>query len=66
MLAGSYVTATIALSRAPGSITYNVPVLEDVYNSNLDEYVKVGEIDVDVTDYGFSQGGVEVRLKINE
>lgn len=38
----------------------------DVYNPDSSVYIKIGTVDVDVTDYGFDIGGVTILVTVNE
>jgi hypothetical protein len=62
-LAGTQMNVFINTQAAPGSINYFVP-LESVYNSDQDVFVKVGEVDVGIIDFGFTLGGIIADLEL--
>lgn len=63
--AGSTITARIKKNALPGYVDY-VIALSDVYNPDTNVYEKIGEVEIDVSDYGFDVGGLAIQLTINE
>lgn len=63
--AGTTITARIRTNKLPGYAEYTLP-LEDVYNPDDNVFIKIGEINIDVSDYGFDLGGLAIDLTINE
>lgn len=59
------VTARVKLNAAPGYIDYVVPT-SDFYNPETDVFEKIGEVIVNVADYGFDIGGLAINFTINE
>lgn len=58
-------TITARIKTNNGLVDYTVP-LADFYNPEVDTFEKIGEVDIDVSDYGFDIGGLAIYLKINE
>ncbi len=61
---GSTITARIK-TNASGFVDYTIP-LSDFYNPETAVFEKIGEIDIDVSDYGFDIGGLAIYLTIND
>lgn len=63
--ADTTIRARFKTNTPPGYVDYTVP-LSDFYNPDADVFEKIGEVDVDVEDYGFDIGGLAMFLTINE
>lgn len=64
-VAGSTLSVAFKTQASPGSYNYLV-TLQDVYSSDQDVFVKAGEVDVDLMDYGFALGGIVANLTLDE
>ena len=64
-VAGSTLDVFINTQASPGTYNYLVN-LQDVYSSDQDVFVKAGEVEVDLVDYGFTLGGIVVDLTLYE
>lgn len=62
---GSTIRARFKTNTPPGYVDYSVP-LTDFYNPEVNVFEKIGEVNVDVSDYGFDIGGLALFLSINE
>jgi len=61
---GSTITVRIK-TNASGFVDYTVP-LSDFYNPDTAVFEKIGEVNIDVSDYGFDIGGLAIYLTIND
>ena len=64
-VAGSILNVFINTQASPGTYNYLV-TLQDVYSSDQDVFIKAGEVDVDLMDYGFTLGGIVVDMTLDE
>jgi hypothetical protein len=64
-VAGSTLNVFINTQASPGTYNYLV-TLQDVYSSDQDVFIKAGEVDVDLMDYGFTLGGIVVDMTLDE
>jgi len=62
---GTTLDVYINTQASPGTRNYLVP-LQDVYISDQDVFLKAGEVNVDLLDYGFTLGGIVADLIYNE
>lgn len=62
---GATITARIRKNTAPGFVDYTVNLM-DFYNPETDVFEKIGEVAIDVSDYGFDIGGLAINLTIND
>lgn len=60
---GSSITAKIKTNN--GYVDYTIP-LRDFYNPESTVFEKIGDVDIDVSDYGFDIGGLAIFFTINE
>jgi hypothetical protein len=64
-VAGSTLDVFINTQASPGTYNYLVN-LQEVYSSDQDVFIKAGEVEVDLMDYGFSLGGIVVDMTLYE
>ena len=62
---GAIVYATVYTGKSPGSTTFSLTVKE-VYNAEEDTFQKVGEIDIDLSDFQFNHTGILVKFTVQD
>lgn len=63
---GTTIDVRLRTGALPGYRTFTVPVLKNVYSSDYERYVKVGELAADVSDFEFSRLGLVFDFSVNE
>ena len=63
---GTVVTVRIATGASPGYVDVPVTVPHSVYNPTFDQYLKIGEAEIDISDFEFDRVGLSATFSLNE